>query len=81
MHNYCMDFTNWFLKRQKTLPHADRLSALIQAAGQNGIPEQELRSSVDLPRKLFDDLLTALIGSKQIGVIERDGMRIYFSRF
>ena len=76
-----MDFSNWLLKRQKTLPHADRLTVLIQAAGANGIPEGELRSAVDLPRKLFDALLDALVGSRQVGVIERDGKRVYFSRF
>lgn len=74
-----MSFTSWLHNRQ--IPDADRLSMLLQAAGTNGMPEGELRSAVDLPRKIVDDLLAALIGSRQVIVVERDGKRIYVSRF
>jgi hypothetical protein len=74
-----MNFTSWL--HRKHIPDSDRISMLIQAAGTNGIPESELRSAVDLPRKIVDDLLIALIGSRQVFVVERDGKKIYFSRF
>ena len=76
-----MDFTNWLHKRLNGLPDADKLVQLIQAAGASGIPEGELRSAVDLPRQLVDNLLQALVGSRQVGVINRGGKRVYFSRF
>jgi len=74
-----MTFESWLHNRQ--IPDADRISMLIQAAGRHGIPEGELRSAVDLPRKIVDDLLAALIGSRQVAVVARNGKRIYVSRF
>ncbi len=75
-----MSFQSWLLKRQGILPPSDRLIALIRTAGQNGIAEGELRSQVDLPKKLVDELLQALISAAQVSVAVRDGKRVYFSR-
>ena len=72
-----MTFESWLQNRQ--IPDADRISVLIQAARKNGIPEGELRGAVDLPRKLMDDLLAALVGSGQIRAVERGGKRWYFN--
>ena len=52
---------------------------LIQSAGTGGIPETELRSGIKLPRQLVDDLLGALVGSRIVRVMEKDGTRWYFS--
>lgn len=72
-----MTFTNWLLRRE--IPDSDRLAMLIQSAGAAGIPETELRSGVELPKKLVDELLAALVGSRIVKVAERDGARWYFS--
>jgi len=80
LHTYCMDFNSWLLRRQKLLPQSDRLVALIQQAGPNGIPEGQLRSAVDLPMKLFDDLIQALVSARQVAVVERGGKRWYVAR-
>jgi len=69
------DFTTWLLRRQGVLPQADRLILLIRAAGPSGIPEGELRSAVELPRKTVDGLLTALVQAGQIKVVQRQGRR------
>jgi hypothetical protein len=72
-----MTFTNWL--QQKHIPDCDRLAAHIQSAGRNGIPENQLRGSVELPKKLVDDLLVALVDARMVRVAERGGMRWYFS--
>jgi hypothetical protein len=77
LHTYCMHFNAWLLQR---LPDSDRLTLLIQAAGTNGIPEGELRSRVELPKKLVDELLQALLQSGMVGVCEKGGKRVIFSR-
>jgi hypothetical protein len=76
-----MDFQTWLLKKHNTLPDADRLVLLIQQAGPNGIPEGQLRSQVDLPMKLVDDLLAALVSACMVGVVVKGGKTFYFSRF
>lgn len=75
-----MDFQSWLLKRQKILPQSDRLVLLIRQAGPAGIPEGQLRSQVDLPKQLVDDLLAALVSAGQVGVVVRDGKRWHFAR-
>jgi hypothetical protein len=72
-----MNFNAWLLKKE--IPDSDRLAALIQSAGRNGIPENQLRGSVELPKKLVDDLLAALVDSRMVRVAERNGVRVYFS--
>ena len=65
IHIY-MTFTNWLLKKE--IPDSDRLAALIQSSGPNGIPETKLRSGIELPKKLVDELLMALVGSRMVRV-------------
>jgi hypothetical protein len=72
-----MTFNAWLLKKE--IPDSDRLAMLIQSSGRNGIPENQLRGSVELPKKLVDDLLAALVGSRMVRVAERNGIRWYFS--
>ena len=71
-----MNFNAWLLKKE--IPDSDRLAMLIQSSGRNGIPENELRGSVDLPKQLVDELLAALVDARIVRVIERDGVRWYF---
>jgi hypothetical protein len=73
-----MSFNAWL--RQRQIPDSDRLFALIQAAGSAGIPEKELRGSVELSRRLVDDLLAALVGSRVVRVAENGGKRLFFCR-
>ena len=72
-----MNFNAWLLKKE--IPDSDRLAMLIQSAGQNGIPETQLRSGIELPKKLVDELLAALIDARMVRVAERGGVRWYFS--
>ncbi len=72
-----MTFNAWLLKKE--IPDSDRLAMLIQQAGAAGIPETKLRSGIELPKKLVDELLQALVGSRIVRVVERDGVRWYFS--
>ncbi len=72
-----MTFNAWLLKKE--LPDSDRIAMLIQQAGRNGIPETQLRGSVDLPKELVDELLTALVQSRIVRVAERQGIRWYFT--
>lgn len=72
-----MTFSHWL--HQRHVPDADRLFALIQAFGPNGISEKELRGSVDLPHYLFVGLLRALLGAGVVKMIELSGNRFYVS--
>ena len=76
IHIY-MTFIEWLLKKE--IPDSDRLAMLIRQAGPNGIPETKLRSGIELPKQLVDDLLQALVQSRIARVIERGGIRWYFS--
>jgi hypothetical protein len=60
-----MTFNAWLLKKE--IPDSDHLAVLIQQAGRNGIPENELRSGVELPKKLVDELLAALVDARPNG--------------
>jgi hypothetical protein len=71
-----MQFTHWLLKR---LPDSDKITAMIQQAGPSGIPENEMRSRVDLPKKLVDELLQALVSSRMVRVIQKEEKRYYVS--
>jgi hypothetical protein len=71
-----MQFTHWLLKR---LPDSDKITAMIQQAGPSGIPENELRSRVDLPKKLVDELLQALVSARVVRVYQKEGKRYYVS--
>lgn len=73
----CMTFNTWLHKRE--IPDSDRIAMLIQSAGAGGIPETQLRSGIELPKKLVDDILQALVDARMARVVERDGMRWYFS--
>ena len=72
-----MTFTNWL--HQKHAPDSDKIAMIIQSAGRNGIPENELRGSVELSKTLVDQLLAALVQSRMVRVIQKDGLRWYFS--
>jgi hypothetical protein len=72
-----MHFNHWLLQR---LPPSDKLVALIQQAGRNGIPEGELRSQIDLPMTLFNDLVQAMVGAGLVKVVQQGEKRVYLSR-
>jgi hypothetical protein len=72
-----MTFNAWLLRKE--IPDPDRLSMLIQQSGRDGIPENELRSRVELPKKLVDELLAALVQSRMVRVIQKEGKRFYAS--
>jgi len=72
-----MTFNSWL--QQKNIPDSDRLAMQIQSAGPTGIPETQLRSGIELPKKLVDELLAALVQSRIVRVAEQDGIRWYFS--
>jgi hypothetical protein len=72
-----MTFNAWLLQRE--ISDSDKIAVIIQQAGPNGIPESKLRGSVELPKKLVDDLLAALVSSRMVRMIQRDGIRWYFS--
>ena len=72
----CMTFTNWLLKKE--IPDSDRIAMLIQSAGAAGIPETQLRSKIELPKELVDELLMALVDARIVRVAERQGIRRYF---
>ena len=72
----CMNFTNWL--QQKHAPDSDKIAMLIQQAGPTGIPETQLRSGIELPKKLVDELLQALVDARMVRVAERNGIRWYF---
>lgn len=71
-----MNFTNWL--QQKHAPDSDKIAMLIQQAGPTGIPETQLRSGIELPKKLVDELLQALVDARMVRVAERNGIRWYF---
>ena len=73
----CMTFNSWLLKKE--IPDSDRIAMIIQSAGAVGIPETQLRSGIELPKKLVDELLMALVQSRIVRVAEKDGIRWYFS--
>ena len=54
--------------------------ALIRAAGPSGVREGDLRSAAELPRKMFDRLLQALVEAGVIQVVERGGVRFVIGR-
>jgi hypothetical protein len=71
-----MTFNAWLHQRHVLDP--EKITALIQSAGANGIPETQLRGSVELPKALVDQLLMALVQSRIVRVVERDGVSWYF---
>jgi hypothetical protein len=71
-----MTFTDWL--QNKDIPNSDCIAIIIQQAGSAGIPENQLRGSVELPKKLVDELLQALVDARIVRVVERDGVRWYF---
>jgi hypothetical protein len=71
-----MHFTHWL--QQKQIPDPDKITALIHQAGSTGIPENQLRGQVDLPWKVFNELLQALVSSRVVRVMNRAGVRWYF---
>ena len=72
-----MTFANWL--QQKHTPDSDKLAMIIQQAGAAGIPETQLRSGIELPKKLVDELLAALVDARMVRVVAKDGVRWYFS--
>ena len=74
-----MTFQNWLELRRKEIPKADRVMLSLQSVGSSGIPESELRSMSELPRKLMDDLLDALVSARQVNVAVKDGKRVFFA--
>ena len=71
-----MTFNAWL--QQKNIPDSDHLAMLIQSAGAAGIPETHLRSKIELPKQLVDELLMALVDARIVRVVERQGIRWYF---
>jgi hypothetical protein len=74
-----MTFQNWLEQRRKEIPKADQVLLLLQSAGSSGVPENALRSHVELPRSLMDDLLNALVSAGQVVVKIKDGKRVFSS--
>jgi hypothetical protein len=72
----CMTFNAWLHQRHVLDP--DKITTLIHSAGRKGISEPQLRGSVELPKALMDELLQALVDSRMVRVIQRDGVRWYF---
>ena len=72
-----MTFSHWL--EQKHVPDSDRIAMIVQSAGQAGIPETKLRSGIELPKQLVDELLQALVDARIVRVVERDGVRWYFT--
>jgi hypothetical protein len=62
------------------MPECDKLHLLIQSAGPAGIPEPELRSRINLPMKLFNDLVQAMVGAGLVKVVGRGEERVYLAR-
>ncbi len=77
LHTYRMHFTHWL--QQKHTPDSDKIAMLIQQAGRNGIPETQLRSGIELPKKVVDELLAALVDARMVRVAEKGGIRWYFT--
>ena len=71
-----MTFNAWLHQRHVLDP--EKITALIHSAGPGGIPETELRGSVDLSKTLVDELLATLVQSRMVRVSQRDGVRWYF---
>lgn len=72
-----MNFSHWLRNR---LRGPDKIMALIRAAGPSGVREGDLRSAAELPRKMFDRLLQALVEAGVIQVVERGGVRFVIGR-
>ena len=71
-------FSQWLKKNQRSLPPADKIQAFISDAGMEGVTDRRLRSMIDLPRELFDQLLGSLVTSGQIWAVNRNGDVVYF---
>ena len=65
--------------QQKHTPGSDKIAMLIHQAGSLGIPETQLRSGIEQPKQLVDELLAALVQSRIVRAAERNGVRWYFS--
>jgi hypothetical protein len=71
-------FSHWLKKNQRNLPPADKIQAFIFDAGLAGVSDRRLRSMIDLPRELFDQLLRTLVTSGQIRAVNRNGDLMYY---
>jgi len=71
-------FSQWLKKNHRNLPPADNIQAFISDAGSAGVTERRLRSLIDLPPKLFDPLLHALVSSGQVRAVNRNGDVVYY---
>ena len=71
-------FSQWLKKNQRSLPPADKIQAFIFDAGMAGVSDRRLRSLIDLPRELFDQLLVSLVASGQIRAVNRNGDLVYY---
>ena len=71
-------FFQWLKKNQRSLSPADKIQAFISDAGMAGVSDRRLRSMIDLPRELFDQLLGSLVASGQIRAVNRNGEVVYF---
>jgi hypothetical protein len=71
-------FSQWLKKNQRSLSPADKIQAFISDAGPAGVSDRRLRSLIDLPRELFDQLLGSLVTSGQIRAVNRNGEVVYF---
>jgi hypothetical protein len=71
-------FSQWLKKNQRNLPPADKIQAFISDAGPAGVSDRHLRSMIDLPRELFNQLLGSLATSGQIRAVNRNGEVVYY---
>ena len=71
-------FSQWLKKNQRSLSPPDKVQALISDAGMAGVTDRRLRSMIDLPRELFNQLLDALVTSGQIRAVNRKGDLVYY---
>ena len=71
-------FSQWLKKNQRSLSPADKIQAFISDAGSAGVTDRRLRSMIDLPRELFNQLLDALVTSGQIRAATRNGDLVYY---
>lgn len=77
-----LTFRSWLEQRHRPdpihVPESDRLSHLIAASGQTGISRRRLGHLFNLPPRLLDQLLTALVQLGQVTVKHHPGCGDYY---
>jgi len=70
-------FHEWLRDRAHEAPAADNLTTLIAQAGAVGVSLDRLRKVVRLSQESLNDVLRALLASKQVVLLKVDGARVY----